>query len=85
LATDTLILIGEVDYWTPVMRRKRWYDQVERAARSLQMKVYPGALHGFDAPRMPHVYAGHYAGRDPQAAADALAVSSEFLAQRLSP
>jgi dienelactone hydrolase len=49
------------------------------------MKMYRGALHGFDAPHMPSVYEGHHAGRDPQAAADALVASQAFLAERLSP
>jgi dienelactone hydrolase len=85
LATDTLILIGDADDWTPAARCRRWYDRAQRAGHSLDMKVYPGALHGFDAPHGPHEYAGHHVGRDPQAAADALVASREFLAQRLAP
>jgi dienelactone hydrolase len=85
LATDTLILIGDADDWTPVAACRRWYDQVQKAGHNLQMKVYPGALHGFDAWHLPSWYAGHYTGRDPQAAADSLVVSRAFLAQRLSP
>jgi len=45
LTTDTLILIGEADDWTPVDRCARWRDAVERNGHSLQMKAYPGALH----------------------------------------
>jgi dienelactone hydrolase len=85
LATDTLILIGDADDWTPLDRCRRWYEQVQRGGHVLAMKVYPGALHGFDAPHMPSVYAGHQVGRDPQAAADAVSVSQAFLAQRLAP
>ena len=31
-----------------------------------------------------HTYAGHYVGRDPEAAADALVVTRAFLAERLA-
>ena len=85
LATDTLILIGDADDWTPVGYCERWSEVVRRGGRSLELKVYPGALHGFDAPALPHSYAGHFVGRDPVAAADALVVSRGFLAQHLSP
>ena len=83
LATDTLILMGDADDWTPVAACRRWYDQADRATHILQMKVYPNALHGFDAAHMPYVYAGHFVGRNPDAAADAVAVTRDFLAQRL--
>ncbi len=85
LATDTLILIGDADDWTPVQRCERWRDQVSTFEHALEVKIYPGALHGFDSSAPPHIYAGHYVGRDPQAAADALLVTKAFLAQRLAP
>lgn len=85
LVTDTLILIGDADDWAPLSRCMSWYNQAQRAGHVLEMKVYPGARHGFDSPRMPHTYAGHYVGRDPPAALDALSVTREFLVQRLSP
>jgi dienelactone hydrolase len=85
LLTDTLILIGEADDWTPVDRCTRWRDWVEKNGHDVRMKIYPGALHAFDAPGPPHPYAGHYIGRDPQAAADALAETRNFLDPRLAP
>jgi len=85
LASDTLILIGDADDWTPVERCILWRDQVQRAGHVLQMKIYPGALHAFDAGAMPQVYAGHRVGGDRQAAADATTTARNFLAQRLSP
>ena len=83
LATDTLILIGDADDWTPVEHCRRWVSTVQTAGHGLQMKVYPGALHGFDAPHMPTFYDGHHVGRDPDAAADALAVVRDFLTRHL--
>lgn len=85
LATDTLIVIGDADDWTPVTRCMRWRDSVQADGHALAMKVYPGALHGFDAPSPPHLYAGHHVGRDPDAARDAAAETRTFLAARLSP
>jgi hypothetical protein len=49
------------------------------------MKTYPGALQAFDAPAPPHYYAGHYIGRNPEAAADAMAETRKFLDDRLRP
>jgi dienelactone hydrolase len=83
LETDTLILIGDNDEWTPVARCERWRDQVAPNGHTLQMKVYPGARHAFDALAMPHYFAGHYIGRDPAAAADAPVETRAFLAARL--
>jgi dienelactone hydrolase len=85
LVTDTLILIGEADDWTPVDRCARWRDAVETNGHSVRMKTYPGALHSFDAPAMPHAFAGHYIGRDPEAAADALLETRGFLDDHLTP
>lgn len=47
------------------------------------MTVFPGALHAFDGLWPPHQYARHYMGRDPAAAAAALALTRSFLAERL--
>jgi dienelactone hydrolase len=70
LETDTLILIGEADDWTPAARCAKWRYAVQTDGHMLQMKIYPGARHGSDAPRPPHYYAGHYVGQDPVAQAD---------------
>jgi len=83
LETDTLILIGDSDDWTPLARCKRWRDQVQTNGHTLQMKVYPGARHAFDAQAMPHYFAGHYIGREPAAAGDALAETRAFFSARL--
>jgi dienelactone hydrolase len=85
IETDTLILIGEADDWTPAQRCQRWVELVQRAGHVVQLKTYPGALHSFDAPALPHFFAGHYIGRDPAAAADALNETERFLALRLAP
>jgi dienelactone hydrolase len=85
LSTDTLILIGDADDWAPVARCERWRDAVATGGHVLQMKIYRGALHGFDAKTPPRMYAGHYVGRNPEAAEDAVAATRNFLAARLTP
>jgi dienelactone hydrolase len=85
LETDTLILIGDNDDWTPVARCERWRDQVAPNGHNLQMKVYSGARHVFDALAMPHYFAGHYVGREPAAAVDARVETRNFFAARLGP
>ena len=50
LETDTLILIGDADDRTPMARCGRWRDAVKTNGHVVQMKVYHGARHGFDAP-----------------------------------
>lgn len=85
LETDTLILIGDADDWTPAARCARWRAAVQTNGHVLQMKIYPGARHGFDAPRPPHFFAGHYVGQDPAALADAVGETRRFLDERLIP
>ena len=84
LVSDTLILIGESDDWTPAAACRRWYDEVEKGTHTVKIKVYPNALHGFDSARMPHSYAGHFVGRDADAAADAIALARRFFARRIA-
>jgi dienelactone hydrolase len=82
LETDTLILIGSADDWTPPAPCAKWRDEVQTNGHVLQMKIYPGALHGFDSPRPPHFYAGHHAGQDPAALADSRIETHRFFDQR---
>ncbi len=85
LVTDTLILIGDADDWTPAASCARWRETVQSNGHTVAMKIYPGALHGFDAPLPPHVYAGHRVGRNPEAASDSRVETRKFLAAHLSP
>lgn len=83
LATDTLILIGDADDWTPTERCKRWVEQVNRNGHALALHVFAGALHGFDTTVPTHTYASHQVGGDPQAAPVAVVEVRNFLAARL--
>ena len=84
LETDTLILIGDADDWSPAARCVRWRDATQTDGHVLQMKVYPGARHGFDSQIGLHYYAGHYVGQNPAALADSLAQTRRFFAARLT-
>ncbi len=83
LITDTLILIGDSDDWTPVENCVHWRDTAQANGHALDMKIYPGARHAFDAAAPMHRYLGHLLGRDDAAATDAEAMTREFFAQRL--
>lgn len=83
LATDTLILIGNADDWTPPGRCERWVERINRNGHALALRIFPGALHGFDTTAPVHAYAGHQVGGDPQAAPVAEAEVQRFLAARL--
>jgi dienelactone hydrolase len=85
LETDTIILIGDADDWTPVARCARWCDTVQTNGHTLRMKVYPGALHSFDASSPPHSFAGHHIGQEPAAMADSLVEARAFFSERLAP
>jgi dienelactone hydrolase len=39
LETDTLILIGDADDWTPAARCAKWRDAVQTHGNVLQMKI----------------------------------------------
>jgi dienelactone hydrolase len=84
LETDTLILIGESDDWTPAENCRRWRELLPPGPHGLTMKTYPGALHAFDSQLMPHMFAGHYIGQDPAARADSIEETRKFLAARLT-
>ena len=83
LATDTLILIGDADDWTPARFCLAWRSQADAAGHAVDLTIYPGALHGFDSPLPPHRFAGHRVGGSPAAAAAAIAATRGFLAARL--
>jgi dienelactone hydrolase len=83
LVTDTLILIGEDDDWTPARDCRRWREAARTNGHVLDLKIYPGARHGFDSSIPMHNYLGHLLGRDEVAAPDAESLTRAFFAQRL--
>ena len=80
LSTPTLILIGDADDWTPA---QRCVDFAKHAG-NVELKVYPGAVHGFDTMGPRREYFGHQVGADPQAREEAVARTRAFLRARLN-
>jgi len=83
LLTDTLILIGDADDWTPASRCERWRDTVAKNDHTVELVMYPGALHAFDANNGPHAFAGHWIGGNPAAAEAAFTRTQAFFRQHL--
>jgi dienelactone hydrolase len=83
LASDTLILIGDTDDWTPATRCTAYVTAQLDQPHSLDIKVYPGAYHAFDAPGAPRTYFGHMLGYHPSAAEDSFAMTRAFFDARL--
>jgi len=83
LETDTLILIGSADDWTPAGRCERWRSLVAANGHAVQMIIYPGAVHAFDGRSAPHIYYGHHVGQDPVARDGTIAQTQAFFAARL--
>ena len=82
MSIPTLILIGELDDWTPAENCRRM--AARQVARSLvKLIVYPGAYHVFDAPTPPRRYFGHWLEYNPAAAEAAASEMREFLATHL--
>jgi dienelactone hydrolase len=86
-----LILIGELDDWTPAEPCRRMAAAAQAAGYPVEIKVYPGAHHSFDS-RAPVRYVperinanaptgrGATTGGNPEAWADAIEQVTQFLA-----
>jgi len=86
LASDVQILIGSDDDWTPAPRCADWLPRYADAAlHKPLLKIYPGALHVFDANSPARLYFGHHLGYDAEAARDSFKMTRQFLDSRLRP
>ena len=83
LSADTLILIGELDDWTPAQRCRNLRAGLG-GGYDLELIVYPGAYHSFDVPGANGVYYGHRLVYDEAAARDGIARVRGFLRARTS-
>ncbi|MFQ5914182.1 MAG: dienelactone hydrolase family protein [Nitrospinota bacterium] len=89
LAADTiplLLLLGELDDWTPSMPCVEGAKQLREDGRTVVWKVYPGAHHGFDNAALGARtinYFGHTIRYDPSATLDAKNRLRAFLEQHL--
>jgi dienelactone hydrolase len=77
--TPVLILMGGADKWAPPQPCKRMVKTHQANGEELQMVVYPGATHAFDAVRGTVHILGFVLQYDPSAAADAQDRVRKFL------
>lgn len=86
LAIPTLILIGELDDWTPAKNCEQWMALRNGRGAPVRFIVYPGAYHAFDFPGLGGGLwrFGHWLKYDAEAARSATAEMHDFLAAHLS-
>jgi dienelactone hydrolase len=83
-----LVLFGAADTWTPLPPCQAFLDAAKARGNPVDLKVYPDAVHAFDAPNLPRTELPAYRngnapmpliGTDPEARADAFPRVLEFL------
>jgi len=88
-----LVLMGADDVWTPLAPCQDFIARSLARGAQIQTQIYPGAVHGFDAPNQPRRELPAYitragvipiVGTDPTARADALMRVPTFLARFLA-
>jgi dienelactone hydrolase len=87
-----LVLSGAADTWTPLAPCQAFLEAAKARGNPVELKVYPSAMHAFDAPNLPRTELPAYRdgngpvpviGTDPEARADAFLRVLEFLKLRL--
>lgn len=86
LIVPTLILIGELDDWTPASDCELWMKRRADRGAPVKLVVYPGAYHAFSVPafadgREMH---GHWLKYDAEAARKAVEEMQNFLSAQFS-
>jgi dienelactone hydrolase len=86
LAIPTLILIGELDDWTPAKNCEQWMGLRKERGAPVKLIVYPGAYHAFDFPGLRNGLSrlGHWLKYDADAARSSTAEMRDFLAAHLA-
>jgi dienelactone hydrolase len=49
-----LVLSGAADTWTPLAPCEAFLSAAKARGNPVELKVYPNAVHAFDAPNLPH-------------------------------
>ena len=86
LILPALILIGELDDWTPARDCELWTKWQANRGAPVKLIVYPGAYHAFDAPTFADggESFGHWLKYDASATARSVQEMQSFLASQFS-
>jgi dienelactone hydrolase len=86
LIIPTLILIGELDDWTPAKNCELWMKRRADRGAPVKLVVYPGAYHAFNVPALAdgREMFGHWLKYDAKAAKSAVREMQSFLAAQFS-
>jgi dienelactone hydrolase len=86
LTIPTIILIGELDDWTPAKDCERWMEQRAGKGAPVELVIYPGAYHAFDVPsfRDGKRSYGHWLKYDADAAQRSILEVHDFLSAELA-
>ncbi len=86
LTVPTIILIGELDDWTPAKNCELWMKWRAGKGAPVKLVVYPGAYHGFDIPALGdgRRLFGHWLKYDADAAPRSVQEMQDFLATQLA-
>ncbi|HZM12400.1 MAG TPA: dienelactone hydrolase family protein [Candidatus Limnocylindrales bacterium] len=87
LTIPTIILIGELDDWTPAKDCERWMERRGGKGAPVKLVIYPGAYHAFTAAAFrdgTRSY-GHWLKYDADAARRSVLEVHDFLATELIP
>ncbi|MEH2539458.1 dienelactone hydrolase [Bradyrhizobium sp. AZCC 1577] len=86
MAIPTLVLIGELDDWTPAKNCERWMQLRNGKGAPVKLVIYPGAYHAFDFPGLKDGMSrlGHWLKYDAEAARQSTEEMHDFLAARLA-
>jgi dienelactone hydrolase len=86
LTIPTIILIGELDDWTPAKDCELWMKLRAGKGAPVKLMVYPGAYHAFDFPILAvgRRSFGHWLKYDADAAQRSALEARDFLATELT-
>jgi dienelactone hydrolase len=86
LTIPAIILIGELDDWTPAKDCERWMERRAGKGAPVKLVIYPGAYHAFDNPNLGdgRRLFGHWLKYDANAAERSILEMHEFLATQLA-
>jgi dienelactone hydrolase len=82
IITPSLILIGDMDQWTPAVLCEQYLDKLQ-SQHEISMKVFAGAHHAFDIVGLDTIDTGYIVRYNQKAADEAFRMSREFLEERL--